>query len=79
VDVNYSRGRSHHRTPLQNAVYGHHSEMVQILLEAGADPNAWDKNYPDEGPPLAIANEKGYTDIASLLIHHGADLDVQLG
>jgi uncharacterized protein len=80
VDLNYRRGSLHHRTPLQSAVYGHHSlEMVQILLEAGADPNAWDRNYPDEGPPLAIANEKGYKDVARLLIHHGADLDVQLG
>jgi ankyrin repeat protein len=72
VDVNYHGGRFN--TPLQSAVYGGHTEIVRILLEANADPNAWDK-ASRRGPPLEIANEEGFPEIASLLIHHGARLD----
>jgi ankyrin repeat protein len=73
VDVNYHGGRFN--TPLQSAVYGGHTEIVRILLEANADPNAWDK-ASRRGPPLGIANDEGFPEIASLLIRHGARLDV---
>jgi hypothetical protein len=59
VDVNHCRGHYHSDTPLQCAVSNRHTEIVHLLLEAGADANAWDKDHSD-GPPLAIASERIY-------------------
>lgn len=46
--------------------------MVRILLEAGANPNQ-EKGY-SALTPLHIAAEKGATEIATLLLKHGADI-----
>ncbi|MBC1811099.1 ankyrin repeat domain-containing protein [Listeria booriae] len=44
-------------------------QIVQALLEDGADPNIADANG---GTPLAHAKQHGYKTIADLLISHGA-------
>ncbi|CAH0024945.1 unnamed protein product [Clonostachys rhizophaga] len=59
------------RTVLLNAVLSYDGEMVQMLLEMGADVSIPD----DEGwVPLAIAALVGYDEILSLLLDRGADL-----
>ena len=46
-----------------------HAQIVQLLLEAGADPELADG---DGVTPLAHARQRGYTDIETLLRQHGA-------
>ena len=50
-------------------------EIVQILLEAGADPNQ-ESRGEDEGAPLCAAASWGHTEIVRLLLGHGADPNV---
>ncbi|CAG9956645.1 unnamed protein product [Clonostachys rosea f. rosea IK726] len=58
-------------TVLLEAVYSYDKDMVQMLLEMGADVSITD----DEGwGPLAIAALVGYDEILSLLLDRGADL-----
>ena len=52
------------------AAYNGHAELVQGLLEKGADAN----RVNDRGQsPLAGVVFKGYDEIARILIAHGAD------
>lgn len=46
-----------------------HTEVVRLLLEAGADPNLADGNGK---PPLAHAREAGHEEMARLLVEAGA-------
>jgi hypothetical protein len=57
------------RTPLLLAVAGGRLDMVRLLLEHGADPNAADRSGLT---PLAQARQKGYVEIAAALTHAGA-------
>ena len=61
----------HHR-PLSGAVRRGDIELVRLLLEHGADPNA-----PEEGAPrghsLWVAVHDRRVDLARLLLEHGAD------
>jgi ankyrin repeat protein len=61
----------HHR-PLSAAVRRQDTELVRLLLEHGADPNA-----PEEGAPrghsLWLAVHHGNRDMATLLLERGAD------
>lgn len=58
-------------TPLMEAVVFNHPGVVEKLLDLGADPNQRDiKNRHS----LFIAAERGYVDVARLLIAHGADV-----
>lgn len=50
-------------------------EMVQLLIDHGADVRACDK---DGMTPLENALESGLLDIAELLIKHGADINQQM-
>lgn len=57
-------------TPLYFAVAQGSREMVELLLDNGADPNASDdKNYTS----LHVAAKKGFAEIARLLLLKGAD------
>jgi len=62
---------------LSFAVRTHDPELVALLLDAGAKPDAPDLDVNDEPveglPPLAYAAEAGYADIVELLLAHGAD------
>ena len=56
--------------PLFMAVFNNHIEAVRLLLAAGAEPNLKD----DEGySPLRVCAQKGYLEMARLLILCGAN------
>lgn len=59
-------------SPLMAAVNEENAEMVRVLLEAGADPNAVSKN---SSFPLILVSWRKCTEIAKLLIEFGADLN----
>jgi hypothetical protein len=48
-----------------------HSDMVTVLLEAGADPNLKNK---DENTPLHVAAAEGREDVVKRLVQKGADV-----
>jgi uncharacterized glyoxalase superfamily protein PhnB len=59
----------HHRTPLHLAVLKNRPQMVELLLDLGADPSAKDgRGYT----PLGLATEKTSQVIAATLIAAGA-------
>jgi ankyrin repeat protein len=52
-----------------------HTEIVQLLLEKGADVNAKD----DDGrTALMLAAEKGHTEIVQLLLERGANVNTKI-
>lgn len=53
-------------TPVFVATMGHHADIVELLLESGADPNVG-------ASPLAYAVLSGHASIVSLLLDAGAD------
>jgi ankyrin repeat protein len=57
-------------TPLLAATYHNHNKIVELLLDAGANPN--NKNNDDE-TPLLWAAEFNYCQIVKLLLAAGAD------
>lgn len=59
--------------PIVRAVWLGRKEMVELLLEFGADPNISVKNGFNS---LFIAARKGHTDILELLIQKGCPFDV---
>lgn len=63
-------------TALYNAVKYNNVEIVRLLLES--DHEADISKLPESAQPLLMtAATDGYTDIAALLIEHGAEFDVQ--
>lgn len=69
ADINTTQGS---QTALFKAVMLGHKESVALLLRRNANPNLGDENT---GPPLLVAIDKSYHDIALLLIRHGSRLD----
>src|SRR5256885_8150896 len=59
-------------TPLYKAAVQGETEIVRVLLEAGADPNL-ESGGQDEGTPLCAAASWGRTEVVRLLLQHGAD------
>ncbi|XP_041524795.1 ankyrin repeat and SOCS box protein 3 isoform X5 [Microtus oregoni] len=57
---------------LHLAVSQGHWKITQILLEAGADPNA---TTLEETTPLFLAVESGQIDVLKLLLQHGANVN----
>uniref|UniRef100_H0VSI9 Ankyrin repeat and SOCS box containing 3 n=1 Tax=Cavia porcellus TaxID=10141 RepID=H0VSI9_CAVPO len=49
-----------------------HRKIAQILLEAGADPNA---TTLEDTTPLFLAVENGHIDVLRLLLQHGANVN----
>ena len=58
---------------LNSAVYYDHSEILQILLEAGTDPNI----HGEHVPALHVAAAHDNVEAAVILISHGAKIDVR--
>ncbi|KAJ6631778.1 hypothetical protein B0H10DRAFT_1719533, partial [Mycena sp. CBHHK59/15] len=52
------------------ASYSGHVEIVRLLLEKGADPNALGGSY---GSAIQAASDTGHLEIVKLLIETGAD------
>lgn len=65
-------GDKYGTTPLYKAAVQGETEIVRMLLEAGADPNR-ESSGEDEGTPLCAAASWGHTEIVRLLLQHGAD------
>jgi ankyrin repeat protein len=57
-------------TPLTAAAWGGHVEVIQYLLEEGAQVNLQDEAFYSA---LGCACEKGHTEAAHVLLAHGAD------
>ena len=69
VDLNHQGCSSH--TSLQLAVHGKHADVVQVLIDAGADIEAKD----DEGrSPLLVASCLGELTTVTKLVKAGADV-----
>jgi ankyrin repeat protein len=73
---------SYNGTPLQNAVYTEgdkNKEVVKLLLDAGADPNAMDDDATNSRTPLSIAcrysDENLNVEAAKLLLESEADVN----
>ncbi|KAJ6605260.1 ankyrin repeat-containing domain protein [Mycena vulgaris] len=58
------------------ASYYGHLEMVQLLVENGADVNTPTKRH---GPPLSVASETGHDRIVQFLLKNGANVNVHGG
>ena len=65
--------RSQEWTMLMHATKGGNYAIVKLLLERGADPNA--KSSQDKASALTIAAERGFIDIAELLLQRGANVN----
>ena len=59
-------------TPLGLAVQQRHTQMVELLLTGGADPNV---AAMEDEPPLHLAAEEGQVELAALLLDAGADVN----
>ncbi|KAL9040923.1 MAG: hypothetical protein Q9214_004294, partial [Letrouitia sp. 1 TL-2023] len=63
-------------TVLQAASCGGHQDIVQVLLDKGADVNAQGRYY---GNALHAASYEGYRDIIRILLDKGADVNAKGG
>ena len=61
-------------TPLHVAASNGHAEVVALLLEKGADPNAQNRL---EVTPLHMAAKNGHLPVVEMLVAHGADVNAR--
>ena len=74
VDVNHAD--CHNHTALHKAVVKQHTEVVQVLIDAGADVNAHNiEGLHYTALHTAVVNKR--TEVVQILIDAGADIDAQ--
>ena len=64
-------------TPLFTAVEKGHKDLVQLLLEAGANPNSPSTDFEFDWTPLYWAALRGDHDVAKLLIEAGGNVNME--
>lgn len=64
--------------PIKNAAARGHLEVVQLLLDRGADPNLPEEGIAPRGHALYSAAANGHYEIAKLLLDHGAHPNVEV-
>lgn len=64
--------------PIKNAAAGGHLEIIQLLLERGADPNLPEEGIAPDGHALHTAVVRGHIEIVRLLLKHGAHPNVEV-
>jgi ankyrin repeat protein len=64
--------------PIKNAAARGHLEIVQLLLERGADPNLPEEGIAPDGHALYSAAANGHFEIVKLLLEHGAHPNVEV-
>ena len=69
-DIDLNATNSEDRYALFHAITNNDTEMVKLLLDAGAEPNLAPKTI---APPLPTAGQRGVLEILDLLIDAGAD------
>jgi hypothetical protein len=65
-------------TPLVFAVACERREAIEILLDAGADPNL-PRDADFFGPPMSVASEKADPKFLKMLLDHGGDPNAGIG
>ena len=69
LDVNYPKRVPYESTPLNGASKNGHTDVVKLLLGAGAEPSKADGNGET---PLHYVAKKGYGDVTKILLDGGA-------
>jgi cytohesin len=79
ADANDERDRQRLETPIEMAIWNDSVEMVELLLEYGADPNRQDPTHGGGNTALHAAVIKGSAKTVKVLLAHAADCDIQNG
>ncbi|MBL9169018.1 MAG: ankyrin repeat domain-containing protein [Verrucomicrobiales bacterium] len=64
--------------PIKNAAARGHLEVVQFLLDRGADPNLPEEGIAPDGHALHSAVVNGHIEVVRLLLKHGAHPNVEI-
>lgn len=75
IEPNLVLSKNRYGSALATAAWGGHKEIVDLLIENGADVNLISGDY---GSALAAAALSGYKNIVNILIEHGADVNLLL-